>query len=368
MSYISHKINTVKGRYLSPVALSDTLNRWSLFKDLTLMSHSVLGENIEVYRLGSGKQTILLWSQMHGNESTTTKGLIDFMSFLLSDSKEALAILKQLHFVIVPILNPDGAKAYTRVNANSVDLNRDFKDLSQPESQFLVHVFKRVKPHFCFNLHDQRTIFSVGNTKAPATLSFLGPAADKEKTITPSRMVSMQLIVAINNHIQSIIPGQVGRYDDHFNANCAGDHFQSKKVPTLLFEAGHYPADYEREHTRRFIYEALLAAAQSIVTKTYVKHSVSDYLLIPENQKTYLDLRVINAHLINPKISSQTSLAFQYEEVLENGSIVFIPKIISIEDEKEHYFHNLIDLSLPNTEGQELVFQNIAQIIKDLRI
>jgi len=178
----------------------------------------------------------------------------------------------------------------------------------------------------------------------------------------------MQLIVAINNHIQSLIPGQVGRYDDHFNANCAGDHFQSKEVPTLLFEAGHYPADYQREETRRFVYEALLAAAQSIATKSYLKNSVRDYLLIPENQKDYFDLKVINAHLINSKISAQTSLTFQYVEVLEAGEITFIPKINSLDDGKEYYFHKLIDFSLPNTDRQEPVVQIITEIIKDLHV
>jgi murein tripeptide amidase MpaA len=35
------------------------------------------------------------------------------------------------------MLNPDGAKTYTRENANKVDLNRDSQDLTQPESKIL---------------------------------------------------------------------------------------------------------------------------------------------------------------------------------------------------------------------------------------
>ena len=46
-------------------------------------------------------------------------------------------ILKACTLYIIPILNPDGAKAYTRLNANEVDLNRDAQDLSQPESKVL---------------------------------------------------------------------------------------------------------------------------------------------------------------------------------------------------------------------------------------
>ena len=52
------------------------------------------------------------------------------------------------------MVNPDGAKLYTRVNANEVDLNRDSVNLSQPESKVLRNVFEEFKPDYCFNLHD----------------------------------------------------------------------------------------------------------------------------------------------------------------------------------------------------------------------
>ena len=57
------------------------------------------------------------------------------------------------------MLNPDGATLYTRANANAVDLNRDSQDLTQPARRVLRATFERFKPDYCFNLHDQRTIF-----------------------------------------------------------------------------------------------------------------------------------------------------------------------------------------------------------------
>jgi hypothetical protein len=47
---------------------------------------------------------------------------------------------------------------YTRLNANEVDLNRDSQNLTQPESKVLREIFDLFQPHYCFNLHDQRTI------------------------------------------------------------------------------------------------------------------------------------------------------------------------------------------------------------------
>ena len=61
---------------------------------------------------------------MHGNESTTTKALFDVLNvFADDDSKDVKKILNDCTIAIIPMLNPDGAKAYTRTNANDIDLN-----------------------------------------------------------------------------------------------------------------------------------------------------------------------------------------------------------------------------------------------------
>src|SRR5690606_11329878 len=137
---------------------------------------------------------VLMWSQMHGNESTTTKALFDVLNYIRTDDSFGSYISQNFTLYIVPMLNPDGAEAYTRVNANAIDLNRDAQNLSQPESVILNEVFRTFKPDFCFNLHDQRTIFSAGKTALPATVSFLTPAEDKDCRITPQRKRSMEII------------------------------------------------------------------------------------------------------------------------------------------------------------------------------
>jgi predicted deacylase len=121
---------------------------------------------------------------MHGNETTTTKALFDLIPWLVQHNQKAL--LEHFTFYIIPQLNPDGAKAYTRLNANQVDLNRDAIDLSQPESKVLRTVFERVNPDYALNLHGQRTIYGAGSMGEAATLSFLAPSADLERSVNPS--------------------------------------------------------------------------------------------------------------------------------------------------------------------------------------
>ncbi len=129
---------------------------------------------------------------------------------LKEENAVARRILEQCTLYIIPMLNPDGARAYTRVNAVNIDLNRDAADISQPESFALRRVFDEIAPDFCFNLHDQRTIFNTGDSPKPATLSFLSPATNKERSITPPRKKSMEVIAAVNTVLQRHIRDRWG--------------------------------------------------------------------------------------------------------------------------------------------------------------
>ena len=233
--FLKHQESHLKHRYITNKHIEPLLENYKEKLNVETLGTSVLNNPIYGLKIGTGTKRILMWSQMHGNESTTTKALFDLLNTLLSNEASVKHILSACTLYIIPILNPDGAIAYTRINANQVDLNRDAQDLSQPESKVLKAAFHRFKPHFCYNLHGQRTIFSAGNTNKPATVSFLAPAQDEACTITPNRKIAMEVIAVMNKALQAIIPEQVGVYDDAFNLNCVGDTFQSENVPTILF-------------------------------------------------------------------------------------------------------------------------------------
>ena len=337
--YPKIKEKNILGRYVTHDQIAGFLNRMSESFQVDTIGWSVEGRSIESITLGSGKQRILMWSQMHGNESTTTKAVLDLVSFLGSEEVESFRILDECTLKIIPMLNPDGAQVYTRVNANRVDLNRDAKRLTQPESRSLRMVYEDFRPHYCLNLHDQRTIFNVGNTPKPATVSFLAPASDEQRSITESRRKSMLLISAIDHGLNSYVPGQIGRYDDTYNANCVGDTFQTLGTPTVLFEAGHFANDYEREHTRAYIFYALFLALDTIREEGFRKFNESDYFNIPENNKLFFDVLIRNAESINASLHEKDSIGILYKEVLKNGKIHFVPKIEMMGDLKNHFGH-----------------------------
>ncbi|MFS4468391.1 M14 metallopeptidase family protein [Maribacter sp. 2210JD10-5] len=342
--YSEIKVKEVTGRYVTNHEVFNFFDKLDASFQIMEIGTSVQQRSIKSITFGTGQQRVLMWSQMHGNESTTTKAVLDFISLIFQKREDVASILNACTFTIIPILNSDGAAAYTRVNANKVDLNRDAQERSQPESKILRAVYNSFTPHYCFNLHDQRTIFNVGSTNKPATVSFLAPAFDEARNISPSRKKSMLLIAAMNKSLQSQIPGQVGRYDDAFNANCVGDAFQMLETPTVLFEAGHFKDDYEREITRAYIFQAMLSGVRTIAHGEINLYEIAEYQNIPENSKQFFDVIVENASVVNSKYKESEPIGILYKEVLKECAIHFKPTVEKIGFENETYFaHKQMD-------------------------
>ena len=300
---------------------------------------------IPIYKIsiGKGKTKILLWSQMHGNESTGTKAIFDMLKYLENPGKNksiASQILKECTMVFIPLLNPDGAEVYTRKNAQGVDLNRDVLDLRAPETKILMTVLKEFSPKFCFNLHDQRTIFSVGKENLPATISFLAPSENVERTVTTGRKVTMSVITAMNKVLQDIIPNQVGRYTDEFYPTATGDNFQKAGHHTILIEAGHSKNDYNREKVRKYNFIALLTGITHIAIDKKATN-YEPYFDIPNNEKYYIDIIYKNVFLSDRDQLVDVGVIFKEE--LVSSEIIFRPIIEHIKDLSNYNGNTIID-------------------------
>jgi len=308
-------------------------------------------QNRDIYNLqvGNGKNKIVIWTQMHGNESTGTKALFDLFSFLdnpgdLHDLRDQ--ILGNCTIKCIPMLNPDGAEVYTRLNAQKIDLNRDFIDKKALESKLLQKTVIDFQPDYCFNMHDQRTIFSVGKKNDPATMSFLAPSEGKSRKITKGRKKTMAVIVSINNFLKNVIPNQVGRYTDEFYPTATGDNFQKMGYNTILVESGHYKNDYQREISRKFTFFALLQGILFIAGKSK-KDDYKAYFEIPDNEKKYLDIILRNVDYQGNK----TDIGILLDEKLRENELHFTPRVEKIEDLSTYSANKIINRS-------NLIFKN----------
>jgi len=338
--HTAHVTSDIAGRYITNEHVEEHLSWLNTIFSTSILGYSVENKPIYGVTIGDGSNHVLLWSQMHGNETTTTKAVFDCFKFFSETINDNFtkALLNKYTFQFIPILNPDGAHYYTRYNAAGIDLNRDAVNQTQPESVILRKTFESFQPQFCFNLHDQRSIYGFETTGMPSVLSFLAPSADEERSKTFSRKCAMSIISDINKALQPYLPNQIGRYDDGYNINCVGDFFQTQQVPTMLFEAGHHPDDYNREETRKYIFIALMTAFQSILHNAF--ESAFSYAHIPEHQNCFVDLLITNA-----KIDGDTNghIAIQYIEMIESKKVIFVPVVDAINSNRVLYGHRVID-------------------------
>lgn len=352
----------LKGRYITLNDIEPLLMKYNTDNQVQIIGESVLGKPIYKYELGTGKTKVLLWSQMHGNESTTTKALFDFLNLLNSNSDLAKNLLSEFSFCFLPMLNPDGALLYTRENANNIDLNRDAQNLTQPESKLLRSVFENFKPDYCYNLHDQRTIYGVGTDNIkPATVSFLAPAYNENRDINEGRAKAIKVIVAMNNILQKFIPNQVGRFDDSFNINCVGDTFQFLNVPTILIEAGHFQVDYDRELPRKFVFIALVEGLKKIYENDIVSNKIEDYMNIPHNKICFYDFIYKNVKINYDNNKIITNFALQFKEEIIDNQLVFNAYTAAIGDLEGFSGHFELDVQEALYEDLDLNIPKIDQ-------
>ncbi len=336
-----HKEERLHGRYITYKHIEPIIKNLPEAFKVEKIGHSYKGIPIHKIAIGTGATKILIWSQMHGNESTGTKAVFDFFKWITdidNHSDKISQIVKACTLVFIPMLNPDGAKAYTRVNAQDIDLNRDAVDLIASESKLLQSVLKEVNPKFCFNLHDQRTIFSVGDK--PATISFLAPSEDITRKITESRKITMAVISAMFQTLNKLIPGQIGRYTDEFYPTATGDNFQKAGHHTILIEAGHFKDDYDREEVRKFYFIALLSGIKYIACEENFD-AYHPYLSIPNNEKKYLD--IIYKKIFLSDEQSMVDVGIVFKEILKDRQIIFKPIIEHVSYLSGYYANQIID-------------------------
>ncbi|MVO08348.1 peptidase M14 [Flavobacterium sp. TP390] len=333
----------LQGRYITNEDILPLIKLLNNRFKINLEGKSVLDKPIYSVRFGIGKIKVFAWSQMHGNESTTTKALFDFFNYLASNETLAENWYTSFTFLSIPILNPDGAVAYTRVNANQIDLNRDAFDITQPESKLLRRIYEEFEPDYCFNLHDQRTIFGTEMNDLPASVSFLAPAFDETRAFNETRHKAIAIINAMNSNLASFIPNQIGRFDDSFNINCIGDYLTYRNTPTILFEAGHYKEDYQRDEVRKFIFCALWSGFQAINENVIVSNNLEDYLNISQNSKCFYDFLYKNVRIIDNSQEKLINFAAQFTEILKDGAIHFEAYIVQIENLEGYVGHYEFD-------------------------
>lgn len=303
-AYEKYKEPAITHRRFKHADLQPLIQKHGADFNLEELGKSVEGRSITSMKWGQGSTKVMLWSQMHGNESTATMALFDLFNFLegKNDGYDELRTLlkNQLSLKFIPMINPDGADAFKRRNALDIDLNRDAISQISPEAVILKKARDDFEPEFGFNLHDQQIYYNVVNTPKQATISLLAPAYNSETEINEVRGRAMQTIAGMNELLQELIPGQVGKYDDAFEPRAFGDNIQKWGTSTILIESGGYQGDPEKQYIRKINFMIILNALHQIATRGYEQYTTEQYFAIPDNGFQLMDL-IINEMQVKVK-------------------------------------------------------------------
>ncbi|MDH3269340.1 MAG: peptidase M14, partial [Ignavibacteria bacterium] len=200
-----------------------------------------------------------------------------------------------------------------------------------PEAQILKNVFDSLKADFGFNLHDQGRDYAAGNSFNPASISFLAPAPDYEKSLTLPRENAIKLIGDMVNILSEFIPGHIGKYSDDYEPRAFGDNFTKWGTSVVLLETGGWRGDREKQFLRKINYIAILSALNSIAVGNYTNLDLSVYESIPKNEELMMDAIFRNIKEIKDDKEFIVDIGINFEEINTNSAKDFYLKA-TIED------------------------------------
>ncbi len=134
---------------------------------------SVEGDEIQAFRSeDKAPKYNYLMAGVHGDEVEGVYILQELFKWLQQEEEISAP------FIVIPILNVDGYRSQTRVNAHGVDLNRNLPSsnwsekarddkyhpgesaLSEPENKYLVKLFEKYPPKFILTLHSWKPMLN----------------------------------------------------------------------------------------------------------------------------------------------------------------------------------------------------------------
>lgn len=265
-----------------------------------LFKQDVVGESTErrvirLLTLGNGKTPVLIWSQMHGDEPTGTRALLDLFSIVSHQSNHEIiqTICNNLTLYIIPMLNPDGAERFSRRTALGIDMNRDAIALRTPEARILKSVRDTCNAEWAYSLHDQEPRYTVGGTGKAAGISLLAAASDWDHSVTPIRRDTMRLASCIASYVQRILPDQIARYEESYEPRAFGDALHRWGTRSVLVESGSVPRDRYKESVRKANTIAILGSLYHLANSTL--GTDERYHSLPINRKYFAEYVFRNA-------------------------------------------------------------------------
>jgi predicted deacylase len=212
------------------VMTTKNVEAWSTsLKKKAFVSSEIIGKTAQsrpmsCLRIGEDSteaKIMVVIGRLHPPEVTGQFALQAFVETLCGDSEMAQQFRKKYTVFVVPTMNPDGVdNGHWRHNGGGVDLNRDWADFIQPETQAVRDFLRkkvenpRKKLYFCLDFHSTwDDIFYTNTIEKPTNMDGLIQDWFKElEQAIPDYKV--------NAKMSKILPGVVSKafFNREFNA------------------------------------------------------------------------------------------------------------------------------------------------------
>jgi len=204
---------------------------------------SVHGKAIQAVSLGSGQQTVLVIGGLHTGDENPAADLAEQLARYIGQHVKELP--SAVRVVFVPRVNPDGYAGGTRLNANGVDLNRNWPTadwasstthgdepvsggsapLSEPETKALHDYIDALAPIVVISLHAYAAIVEPNESGHAMQLASAYAKASGYKLIEewPYYEITGELIESMNNLHTAAFDVELRQgASDTFDKNLAG--------------------------------------------------------------------------------------------------------------------------------------------------
>ena len=163
----------------------------SMSVKLIKQDYTKTGKEVQLFKAESSpftKSTILFIGVFHGDEPEGEPLILR----LMEEIKSSPQIINEKTLLFIPTLNPDGKESSTRVNANGVDLNRNFPTCnwekseiknnyysgrfpaSEIETRFVINILEEFSPSSILTIHNPYNVVNYDGPAKELAVEFAG--------------------------------------------------------------------------------------------------------------------------------------------------------------------------------------------------
>lgn len=223
--------------------------------DLEVVGRSVTGRPLHLARVGDGPRTLMVVTQVHGDEPMGTEAALQLLRTVSGPGPEAARLREQVTLVVLPRTNPDGWERYQdpgfaegidpRRNESDLDLNRLFGPTVDPDPVLAPEVVAveeavaRFRPDLLLDYHHQVTYQTEAGRMVSMSVLWATPSqADRDRYRFDPEVAAdgRRAAVLVRDTVERIGHATVTQYPVSPTVTTARNGLALEGTPTLLVE------------------------------------------------------------------------------------------------------------------------------------